>query len=46
MKLSDIFMACLVINACRDIDVFSYIVFVCAAICLSIRVIEMRGVEK
>ena len=42
MKLSDIFMLVLVANACRNIDIFSYIIFACAAICVGVRFLQWR----
>lgn len=45
MKLSDIFMICLTINAMRDVNAFRYIVFACAFICLVCRILQ-RVVDK
>lgn len=42
MKLSDIFVLALVINACRNIDAFSYIIFACAAVCAGVRFLQWR----
>lgn len=42
MKLSDIFVLVLVANACRDIDVLSYIIFACAAVCAGVRFLQWR----
>jgi len=42
MKLSDIFVLVLAANACRDIDVFSYIIFTCAAVCAGVRFLQWR----
>ena len=42
MKLSDIFVLVLVANACRNIDLFSYIIFACAAVCAGIRFLQWR----
>lgn len=42
MKLSDIFVLALVANACRDIDVFSYTIFACAAVCAGVRFLQWR----
>lgn len=45
MKLSDIFMLVLVVNAFRNIDVFSYIIFACAIVCAGVRVLQWRDAE-
>lgn len=42
MKLSDIFVLALVINAYRNIDAFSYIIFACAAVCAGVRFLQWR----
>ncbi len=42
MRLSNIFMLVLVVNACRNIDVFSYIIFACAAVCVGVRILQWR----
>lgn len=42
MRLSDIFMLVLVVNACRNIDVFSYIIFACAAVGVGVRILQWR----
>lgn len=42
MRLSDIFMLVLVVNACRNIDVFSYIIFACSAVCVGMRILQWR----
>lgn len=42
MKLSDIFMLVLVVNAFRSIDVFSYIIFACAIVCAGVRFLQWR----
>ena len=42
MKLCDVFMLVLVANACRDIDVFSYIIFTCAVVCATVRFLQWR----
>ena len=42
MKLSDIFMLVLVVNAFRSIDVFSYIIFACAIVCAGVRFLQRR----
>lgn len=42
MRLSDIFMLVLVVNACRNIDVFSYIIFACAAVGVGVRIFQWR----
>lgn len=45
MKLSDIFMICLTINAMRDINEFSYIIFACAFVCLVCRTLQKLGYD-
>lgn len=42
MKLIDIFMLVLVLNACRNIDIFGYIIFACAAVCAGVRFLQWR----
>ena len=42
MKLSDIFMLVLALNAFRNIDVFSYIIFACAIVCTVVRFLQWR----
>lgn len=46
MKYSDIFMMMLVLNALRDIDIYSYIIFGCAIVCLICRLLQHRGIEQ
>ncbi len=41
MKLSDIFMIVLVANAYRNVDGFSYAIFICAAVYGLCRALEM-----
>ncbi len=41
MKLSDIFMVVLVANACRNVDGFSYAIFICGAVYGLCRALEM-----
>lgn len=38
MKINDVFMLAIVANACREIDVFSYIIFGAAAVYFITRV--------
>lgn len=45
MKLSDIFVLVLAANACRNIDVFSYIIFACAGVCAGVRFLQWRDVK-
>ena len=46
MKLSDIFMFVLVLNAMRDINAFSYVVFACAFVCLVCRILQKVGFDE
>lgn len=46
MKLSDIFMIVLVLNAMRDVNAFSYVIFACAFVCLVCRILQKVGFNE
>ncbi|WP_405379550.1 hypothetical protein [Phascolarctobacterium sp.] len=41
MRLIDLVMATLMVNACKDIDIFSYIIFACGAVYVAARIWEV-----